>query len=97
MSTEANRPANIQVRVVTTAGSYPEHGHEKVSTDEAIQSILTRATVELKIVDASEWVARINDVEINPATTYASHSFHGEVKIDFGRREGGGGNASAVV
>lgn len=89
--------AMIQVRVITTAGSYPEHGHQKVSADEPIQAILDRAASELKIVDLAGWFARINDTEVDPARSYASYDFHGEVKIDFSKREGGGGHAPALV
>jgi hypothetical protein len=98
MNTEAKvHEATIQVRVITTAGSYPEHGHQKVPADEPIQSILDRAATQLKIVDVAGWFAKINDTEVDPARSYASYGFHGEVKIDFGKREGGGGYASALV
>jgi hypothetical protein len=82
---------DINVRVITTSGSYPAHGHEKAPLAEEIAVILARAASALGIVDTSQWVARIDGTDVDPHRTYADLGYHGEVKIDFGRREGGGG------
>jgi hypothetical protein len=81
----------INVRVVTSSGSYPEHGNQKVSVTEAVQEILTRAAAALKITDTTNWVAKVKGREIEVSQTYAHLGLHGEAKLDYGRREGGGG------
>ena len=82
---------HINVRVITTAGSYPEHGNEKVVLDEQIQSILARAAAQLSITDTADWVAKIKGEVIDPSRTYRQLGLEGSVKIDYGRREGAGG------
>lgn len=82
----------VAVRVLTTSGSYPNKGHEAVAASEAVNEILTRAASALGITNTSEWVAKVDGTEIDPSRTYAELQFHGEVKIDFGKREGGGGS-----
>ena len=81
----------VAVRVLTTSGSYPSKGHEAVPASEAVSEVLKRAAAALGIANTSEWVAKINGVEIDPLQTYAAMHLHGEVKIDFGKREAGGG------
>lgn len=81
----------INVRVVTSSGHYPKHGHEKVPVEEPIQAILNRAANQLEIVDSSSWVATINGAVVQATMTYQQLKLHGEVVIDWGRHEGGGG------
>jgi hypothetical protein len=86
----------VEVKVVTTAGNYPAEGYETISREQHIQHILDQAKTKLKIVDTDGWVARINGQVISPTKTYAELDLHGEVCIDYGKHEGGGGNASKV-
>ena len=81
----------VAVRVLTTSGSYPTKGHEAVPAGEAVSEILKRAAEALGIANTSDWVAKVGGNEIDPSRTYAELKLHGEVKIDFGKREGGGG------
>lgn len=81
----------INVRVVTTSGNYPEHGHEKVPASEAVAEILKRAAKKLEIADVTGWVAKVKDDVVNTSSSYAALGLKGEVKIDFGPNEGGGG------
>jgi hypothetical protein len=81
----------INVRVITSSGRYPEHGNEKVSLTEQVQAVLERAAKKLQILDTSQWVANVNGAPIQISMTYAQLGLHGEVKIDWGRSEGGGG------
>lgn len=81
----------INVRVITSSGQYPEHGHEKAPLTEPVQMILERAAKKLQILDTSQWVANVNGSPIQISMTYAQLGLHGEVKIDWGRSEGGGG------
>lgn len=91
-STDSNHGSpRVAVRVLTTSGSYPTKGHEAVPASEAVIEVLKRAAAALGIANTSEWVAKINGNEIDPSQTYAALHLHGEVKIDFGKREAGGG------
>lgn len=82
---------HVAVRVLTTSGSYPAKGHEAVPASEAVRQILLRAAEALGIANTADWVAKIDGNEIDPSRTYTELHLHGEVKIDFGKREGGGG------
>lgn len=86
-----HRGPRVAVRVLTTSGSYPTKGHEAVPDSEAVSEVLKRAAAALGIANTSEWVAKIKGNEIDPSQTYAALQLHGEVKIDFGKREAGGG------
>lgn len=81
----------INVRVLTTSGSYPDRGHEKVSVAEQFEAILKRAANKLKIVDTARWVVKIDNKQVSTSATYLQLGLHGEVKLDWGPAEGGGG------
>lgn len=81
----------INVRVITSSGHYPERGHEKVPLTELVKDILARAAASLGIVDTAQWVANVNSAPVDVSKTYDQLDLHGEVKIDYGRSEGGGG------
>ena len=83
----------VEVAVVTTSGSYPKNGFERTPIRQRISVILKKAANKLKITDTTNWVATVNDQEINVDATYLDLGLSGEVEIDFGPREGGGGNA----
>jgi hypothetical protein len=83
----------VEVAVVTTSGSYPHSGFERTPIHQKISVILKKAARELHISDTSDWVATIDDQEIDPAKTYLELNLHGQVEIDYGPREGGGGRA----
>lgn len=93
MDKEAQKPAKqkINVRVITSSGHYPEHGHETVLLVEPVKDVLGRAAASLGIVDTAQWVANVNGAPIDVSKTYEQLDLHGEVKIDYGRSEGGGG------
>jgi hypothetical protein len=81
----------INVRVITSSGHYPEHGHEKVPLAEHVKDILARAATSLGIVDTAQWVANVNGALIDVSQMYVQLGLHGEATIDYGRSEGGGG------
>lgn len=82
---------NINVRVHTTSGNYPAHGHEKVPANEQVQEILNRAASELELVGTTDWIVRIGEKIVPASSTYDQLCEHGEVKLDWGANEGGGG------
>ncbi|MRR05458.1 MAG: hypothetical protein EG828_00710 [Deltaproteobacteria bacterium] len=83
----------VQVAVVTTSGSYPAEGYDKTPANQKVKIFLAEAARELKIADISGWVARVGNKEINPELSYEDNGLSGEIDIDFGPRESGGGNA----
>jgi hypothetical protein len=85
------KPKTINVKVLTSSGSYPKHGHEKVPLTEALSEILARAAAALQIVDTARWVVSVNGKDVPATATYAGLGLHGEVKLDWGPAEGGGG------
>lgn len=88
-----NREQFVGVAVVTTSGSYPAEGFEKTPSHQKVEIILKKAARKLNITDTSGWVAMVGDAEIDPNTTYIDNGLHGRIEIDYGPREGGGGNA----
>lgn len=83
----------VDVAVITTSGSYPDEGFNKVPIHQKIRVFLDEAALELKIADVSNWVVRINNSEVDQQKNYEDNNLSGEIEIDFGPREGGGGNA----
>lgn len=90
---EANKENFVMVAVVTTSGAYPNEGLAKVPRHQKVRVFITEAARELKITDFSNWIARAENREIDLEKSYVDNALMGEVEIDFGPREGGGGNA----
>jgi hypothetical protein len=87
-----NPESHVEVAVVTTSGRYPSTSFERVASHQPVQNELSKAAKDLKIVDTSGWVARVNAREIDPSKSYVENQLTGTVTIDYGPREGGGGN-----
>jgi hypothetical protein len=83
----------LLVTVFTTSGTFPAQGALRVEASELIANILARAADKLRITDTTDWVAQVNGVDINPQLTFAQAGLSGEVDIEWGAREGGGGHA----
>lgn len=83
----------VHVAVVTTSGSYPADGYDKAPVNQKVRLFLAEAARHLKIADISNWIARVGNKEINPELSYEENGLSGEIDIDFGPRESGGGNA----
>lgn len=83
----------VQVAVVTTSGTYPKTGFEKTPVHQKVKVILKQAATKLGIADTTDWVATVDDKVIDPESTYLENHLHGKIEIDYGPREGGGGNA----
>jgi hypothetical protein len=84
---------SVEVRVVTTSGTYPTHGFEKTPSHQPVRQVLKEAVRELKIRDTQGWIALAIGREIDPDKSYEGNSLKGEVVIDYGPKEGGGGDA----
>lgn len=82
---------HVSVSVVTTGGSWPKEGFASVPSHQKVRQELEKAGRELKITDVSKWFARVNGDEIDSEKSYLDLGLSGTVIIDFGPREGGGG------
>jgi hypothetical protein len=83
----------VYVAVVTTGGSYPDEGFEKTPSNQKIRIFLAEAARKLSIADFSNWIARVDNKEVDPEKSYETNGMTGNIEIDFGPREGGGGDA----
>lgn len=83
----------VEVRVVTTAGSFPKEGYEQAPVNQPIKIVLKEAEKVLKLAGTDAWVALTGETELNVSKSYVEHSLTGKVVIDYGPREGGGGHA----
>lgn len=91
---EAVKPNHIEVVVVTTSGVYPASGTDQVPIHQPVKVQLEKAGRALHITDTNDWVARVNGNEIDPNKSYVENGLSGSIKIDYGKREGGGGCTS---
>ena len=85
----------VEVSISTTAGFYPAEGYVQVPVDEKVEFQLEKAGRELDIKSTSDWVAKVNGPKgmraIDPMKTYMENELSGQVDIDWGPKEGGGG------
>ena len=91
MEQQHRNEKQIEVAVYTTAGRYPTTGFETEQTNQKIAVVLGRAARALHISQTDQWVARANGNELAPHASYAESGLSGQVTIDFGPRESGGG------
>ena len=54
---------------------------------------MKQAAHKLHITDTTGWVALVDDKELKIEESYEDNGLSGQVEIDYGPREGGGGNA----
>ncbi len=85
----------VEISIMTTAGSYPAEGYNRVPFHEKVEIELEKAGRELNIKATDDWIARVNGPSgmrmIDPAKTYLENKLSGKVQIDWGPKEGGGG------
>jgi acid stress-induced BolA-like protein IbaG/YrbA len=84
--------SHIEVAVITTSGRFPAQGTDRVAIHQPVDNELKNAVKELKIVDTTNWVARVDDKEIDPNKSYLENGLSVTAIMDYGPREGGGGN-----
>lgn len=85
----------VEVSIATTAGFFPTEGFNKVPANQKVDVELQKAKESLKIKDTASWVASVitpaGKRPVDPAKTYAENGLSGEIEIDWGPSEGGGG------
>lgn len=83
----------IDVAISTTSGFFPATGFERLSFHQKVEVQLGKAVKTLNLTDTTGWIATVDKRTINPQQSYEENDLHGEVEIDWGPTEGGGGNA----
>ena len=83
----------VEVRVVTTAGVYPEAGFERVPENQPVKIILKKADDKLYITNTAGWIAVVSGRKIDIERSYRDNGLSGRVEIDWGPDHGAGGHA----
>lgn len=83
----------IEVRVVTTAGVYPESGFERAPEKEQVRVVLKRADEKLHITDPQGWIAVVSGRKVDINRTFRENGLSGRIEIDWGPDHGAGGYA----
>lgn len=87
-----NGPSDkVLVTVVTTAGTFPAEGAKRYPTSTPIADVLADAARKLHITGTETWIVTIAGRDVNAALTFAQAGLSGEVALEWGPREGGGG------
>jgi hypothetical protein len=89
---EEKPETHVEVVVVTTGGSYPVTGTDRVAAHQPVRNQLAKAAKALHIVDTTGWIARVGGTELDVDKSYIDNHLTGTVKLDYGPREGGGGD-----
>ena len=84
----------VHVAVHTTAGIFPDEGYARYPVNQPVKHALDVAEKKFKITDSANWVALIGEKEISPDGSYGGQELSGQLDIDWGPREGGGGCTS---
>jgi hypothetical protein len=83
---------HLQAAVVTTSGRWPTSGFEAVNDHQKVRQILEEATRQLQLAGTQDWIATVGAKVLNPDDSFLANGFTtGNVVIDFGPRQGGGG------
>lgn len=93
MADQNDKDNHNEVTVLTTSGSYPATGTDRVSVHQKVRQELEKAARELKITDTAGWVAEVGGRVIDPEKSYVDNNLSGKVRIDYRREHGGGGRA----
>jgi hypothetical protein len=84
---------HILAAVHTTSGRFPEEGFEKVPVHQKVRTFLEKAKDKLELTSIDGWIARFEGRDVDPEKSWLDNDLHGEVVLDFGPRESGGGHA----
>ncbi|HQS17735.1 hypothetical protein [Reyranella sp.] len=91
VSRKDTHPDKVLVTVVTTAGTFPAEGAKRYSASTPIADVLADAARKLSITDTETWIVTVAGSDVNPTLTFAQAGLSGEVALEWGAREGGGG------
>lgn len=90
-----SRPATHQdfvlATVFTTSGVFPAEGALRLPASAPVAEVLARAARKLELGDTATWVTTVGNRDIDASASFAQNGLSGEVEIEWGPREGGGG------
>ena len=81
----------IEVAVFTTSGHFPDEGFIRIPLNQPVKVMLDKAARALGLTETEGWVSRVDDLVINPGQNYQDNGLSGQITIDWGPSEGGGG------
>jgi hypothetical protein len=83
---------HLEAQVITPSGIFPDDEKwRRVKASDLVSDLLDRAAQKLKLTNVSDWVAFVDDRQINPAQTFEQNGLSGQVEIEWHKPEGGGG------
>lgn len=91
VSRKADNAQKVLITVVTTAGTFPAEGFKRYPASTVITEILADAKRKLKITDTDAWIVTVGGTDVDVNLTLAQAHLSGEVVLEWGAREGGGG------
>lgn len=91
VSRKNEHPDKVLVTVVTTGGTYPAEGAKRYPASTLISAILADAARKLGLKDTQGWVVTVGGRTLNASQTLAQAGLSGEVALEWGAPEGGGG------
>jgi hypothetical protein len=91
MSEHHQHEHKIELKIVTTAGNFPESGFKEFSWHEKLETVLKEAAEHLKLHNTENWIARLGDRQLNPALSLEANQIPDKSKISWAPSEPGGG------
>lgn len=88
---QSPKPNHLFVAVITTAGTFPSEGFDEVPENQPVKVALGQASKSLGITSTNGWIATVGGRELNINQSYVENNLTGNVEINWGPREGGGG------
>lgn len=84
--------SHLGVAVLTTSGRWPTTGFERESVNQKVRHVLREAARHLDLAGTDDWIATVGATTLNVDDSFRANGFtRGEILIDFGPRQGGGG------
>jgi hypothetical protein len=91
---EQKKHEDLEAAVVTTSGRWPATGFDKTAPNQKVRHVLDQAAKHLNLAATNDWIATVGTKTVNADVSFADNGFTtGEIIIDFGPRQGGGGRA----
>lgn len=91
VSREDVHPDKVLVTVVTTAGTFPAEGAKRYPASTPITQVLADAARKLHLTGTEGWIVTVAGRDVSPTQTLAEAGLVGQVALEWGAREGGGG------
>jgi hypothetical protein len=82
---------HLEVMIVTTSGTWPESGSERVPSHQKVRVELEKASKHLHITNTTGWIATVSGRAIDIEKSYQENGLAESIVIDYGPSEGGGG------